>query len=172
MPVIGVSDLLTMFEWANHHKAARKKAVAEWLDAVFTDLDDLARIWRGLSASLEVAEVDREVERAVAVIRRGGDRGSQIWLAGRLQGFYGAASQVLRDKAGGQVRDDFIQALGKVLLERHKARDILDRQLMVGSLDPANATLHIHDMASAADALQKEVVALQVLIKTFKATNV
>ena len=172
MSVVGVSDVWKMFEWANGRKAARKQAVGEWLDAVYNDLEDLAKIWRRLSASLDAAELDHEVHRAVAVIRRGDDAGSQQWLAGRLLRFYEAASTVLRGRREVDMPNNFVQSLGHVLLERRKAREVFDEHFNGRTIDPTNTELHLRDMTSAADALQREAAALQVLIKTFKPTSV
>ncbi|MBL8219312.1 MAG: hypothetical protein JNL62_08775 [Bryobacterales bacterium] len=54
-------------------------------------------------------------------------------------------------------------------MARNDARELLDEQPQIVTLSADLAQHPATDMMSAVDALQKEIVALQALIKEFKA---
>lgn len=168
MALIGVGDLWKMFEWAHGREARNRKAIEEWLDAVYTDLSDLSQVWIKISSM--AAAVPREDWRQVfAVFRRGADPQSQSVLAGRLEEFYRSASAVLHQQGRVRFGDSFVDHLGRIIMARNGARELLDEQPHFVTLSADLAQHPATDMMSAVDALQKEIVALQALIEEFKA---
>jgi hypothetical protein len=92
---LSIADVWKVFEWANHRKAESKAAVSEWLDSVYTDLEDLSRVWFRICENLDVANEKHEIDEAVKIIHRGELRSLQSLYASRLEEFYRATSLVL-----------------------------------------------------------------------------
>ena len=112
---LGVSDVWKMFEWANHKKADNKAAVTEWLEAVYSDLNELSEVWIKIASALETADVDGEVAEAFEIINRRSDALSQRMFRERRVQFYESASSVLPLPKKTEFRDSFIEKLGDLL---------------------------------------------------------
>jgi hypothetical protein len=181
MGVIGIADVWKMFEWAHKEwrgpKTQRKAAAIEWLEEVRKELRDLSEIWIEICNKIEDGRLktlpdirahpgvslylDLEVEPGVALI--------QQRINYQLRNFYQSASRVLvgQDK----FQRDFLYALKTLLIERDKARRVIDQGRGVILIDSSSAADGLGTLRSASEAIQKEVAALQVLIANFKANG-
>ena len=175
-----VADVWKMFEWYGGKRTEQKKAVCEWLDSVYTDLEDLSAVWFKICATLETADENNEIEKALTIIWRGRDARSQWLFSGRLKGFYNSvsrvlwanrsiASRVLGPNRGTDFHRDFVDTLGSLLVERQRAREILDKEMASPSIRAEARREMLLRLREHAEAIQQEAVSLQVLIKTFKA---
>ena len=164
---LSIGDVWKVFEWANHRKAESKAAVAEWLGSVYIDLEDLSRVWFRICEKLDDANEGHEIEKALKIINRGDLGISQYAFAGRLHNFYSSASLVLGTKQASEFHKDFVNHLGSLLWERNRTRRMLTELRPGQSPDEASAILV--KMREQTEAIQREAVSLQVLIKTFKA---
>jgi len=166
---LSIADVWKVFEWANRRKADSKAAVSEWLDSVYTDLEDLSSVWFKICENLDDANEKHELDEALKIIHRGELRSQQSLYAGRLEEFYRAASLVLGSKQASDFHGDFVFKLATVLQQRYRARQILDKELPLSRVSPENSSETLLQMRKVAEAIQREAVSLQVLIKTFKA---
>jgi hypothetical protein len=166
---LSIADVWKVFEWANRRKAESKTAVSEWLDSVYTDLEDLSRVWFRICENLDNANEKHEIEQAVKIIHRGELRSLQSLYASRLEEFYGATSLVLGSRQNSDFHGDFVLKLATVLQQRYRARQILEKELPLSTVAPENISETLLQMRKMAEAIQRDAVSLQVLIKTFKA---
>ncbi len=90
-------------------------------------------------------------------------------FAGRLLGFYHSASKVLGANHSTDFHSNFVDNLGSLLLERERARRMLDKEIASPSVRAEARREMLLRLREHAEAIQQEVVSLQVLIKTFKA---
>jgi hypothetical protein len=167
---LSLADVWKVFEFAQGRKAESKAAVCGWLDSVYTDLEDLWKVWFRICERLDDANEKHEITEALKIIRRGELGFSQCAFAGRLRNFYKSASIVLGSNHA-DFRDDFVDTLGELLQERDRARSMLDEVLPTTTLASVNTDETLLKMREQAEAIQREVVSLQVLIKTFKAQS-
>jgi len=105
------------------------------------------------------------------MILKRGPLTSQAAYAGRLNGFCESASTVLGEDDGYAVfYGNFIYKLGEVLISRQNA--IARPKKLPAILVPSTSgTELLSGLRQRAELIQREVVSLQVLIKTFKAQN-
>jgi hypothetical protein len=70
MPIIGVSDIWKMFEWLHGNEKSNReqdhKRVEGWLDAVYSDINDLSDIWLKISAGRQLSS--KEAERGSEIL--------------------------------------------------------------------------------------------------------
>jgi hypothetical protein len=59
---LAVSDIWKVYEWANRRKTDNKAAVVEWLDAVYSDLEEVSKVWIRIADSSETAYIDGDVK--------------------------------------------------------------------------------------------------------------
>jgi hypothetical protein len=154
---VSVSDLWKMFAWANGQEAKNKKAVSEWLDAVYTDLEDFSRVWFRLCDSTETAGDEKEMARALKIINRGTGTNAAA-PEGRIIAFYESASRALGYKRKADFHREFIDKL-------------LDKKFQTGSLTSQAATKRLIQMRAFALTVEQDLLSLQALIKTFKAQS-
>jgi hypothetical protein len=173
MPIIGVTDIWKMFEWLHGNEKSNReqdhKRVEGWLDAVYSDINDLSDIWLKISAGRQLSS--EEAERGSEIL---GDieamRTPQALVATSLGQFYRSATQVLRPN--NPFRDEFLDGLGSLLVKRVEVRDALDRIF----LDRIFGLQHVskedlEKVKVAAFELQKQAAILKAEITTFKATR-
>ena len=152
---LSVADLWTMFAWANSNPAKNKTQVCEWLDAVHTDLEDFSRVWVKICESIETANDEKELARALKIINRGAGANHNA-SEGRVITFYESASRALGYKRKADFHREFIDK-------------ILDPNSRRASLTSQSATQRLIQMRAFAQTIQQDIVSLQVLIKSFKA---
>ncbi|HSY64435.1 MAG TPA: hypothetical protein VK829_07545, partial [Terriglobales bacterium] len=118
----------------------------------------------------DIEKVNRVLDRDLPdyMLHENRERMQRI-LAGRLGQFYGYASEVLRQKHQQRMHNSFSQSLGRLLTVRNRARELLDATLAPVGSDSREMLDTVDQMKTAVNQLQDEAVALQVLIKTFKA---
>jgi len=63
MPLTAALDLWKVFEWANKRKAEDKAAIVEWLESVYSDLEDLSKVWFEICKNLENANDDGKLKK-------------------------------------------------------------------------------------------------------------
>jgi hypothetical protein len=165
MPLISVSDLWKMFEFANGRKAADKAAVSKWLSAVYDDLEELANHWRALCGSMVDSKQDRQCILHILNIKPL----PNVRSFSRLKAFYDSGSLVLGARHP-EFRDTFLDALASVIQKRQNIQAIL-RTNRRAALAVENMSDRVVDLSSAHEALDDEVAKLQVLIRTFDATE-
>lgn len=164
-----LSEIWRVFEWAYGRKAENKKAVCEWLEAVYGDLESLSKVWFRICKSLETKRKNEAIDRARNFIVRSEMISRQSGFAGRLMEFNNSASLVLGTKETADFHSDFVNRLGKLLSYRRNLRMIFEKELPIALADPELAKMTLLRMGEEAEAIQREAVSLQVLIRTFKA---
>ena len=171
--MIGVSDIWKMFEWTYRNlsgsRKERKTAIVQWLDEVNRNLTILSDTWLSICNGVEGSEFQSPGE----ALRKSGIEnvlGGQSIAAGVLKKFYESATAVMGGRVELKFHTDFNNALGTLLYERDIARTIIDSQERIVALDSRNTRADaLKDVRTAADSLQREVIALRVLITNFKA---
>jgi hypothetical protein len=169
MSVIGVSELWKIFEWLHgtvkgNRDEYRKRAEA-WLDAVYADIKDLSDIWLKLSTGRHLSS--KQTKHASEILAETSAlRIAQSVTYTKLGQFYLSASQVLPYN-NNPFRDEFLDGLGSLLVNRNEARGILDR--IFGRRDVGEDD--VERLKAAALELQKQAAILQAQITTFKATR-
>jgi hypothetical protein len=144
-----------MFACAHGQETRNKKAVCEWLDAVYTDLEDFSRVWVRICESLETADDEKEIARALKIMNRGAAT-TEGTCDGRIIAFYESASTALGYKRKADFHREFIEKL-------------LDRESRPHAPTLQSATKRLIQMRAFAQTIQQDLASLQVLIKTFKA---
>jgi hypothetical protein len=171
MPAIGVSDIWKIFEYKTSETRRNRQAVIEWLESVYAGLDELSKLWREVVSKATAQQPDYEA-RAKAkrfIYAYTFYSPHNIIFYSRLHEFYRAASEVLGEKNGAFV-NTFVDALANVLQGRDEVRRTIERDGGLTTLSP-DAQKPFNDVVAAELALQAEIAKLQVVIKTFKATN-
>lgn len=171
---ISVDNVLKIFELATGRRATERACMIEWLDAVYSDLEELSVLWMKIMGDVESAQA-QESKDALEILYSRGFRDNlhlqkRIW--GRLLEFYRSATEVLSGTTPGRplpekYRDHFIFDLGSILAARLKARQLIPEEYgMWMYLADRAVTM---SMREAYDKLQDEIAGLQVLIKNIKA---
>src|SRR5215467_6924854 len=163
---IGVSDVFKIFEFATGRKAERRERVIEWLDAVYSDLEELSQLWVKIMADTESADLQESKQALDILYSRGFDENLHLQraLAGRLLQFYLSATKVLGNNKSRRIVSEedknlFMFKLGSVLAARLKARNIVDDRWQFRFAErPVSLSLE-----NAYVSLQDELVSLQVL---------
>jgi hypothetical protein len=158
-----------MFEWVNGKMSGSKKeqkaAVIEWLEEVNRDLTRLSDLWLTIGNEESFRFDPTKFERTgfSALLTQGS-------TAARLNMFYESATAVIGGRTEGQWHCNFVHSLALLLLNRDRARAIIDGQRQMVRLDSRNdAATDLRDLRSAGIAIQNEIATLQVLITNFKA---
>jgi hypothetical protein len=168
MPVLGVSDIWKMFEWLHGSVKSNRqedhKRVEAWLDAVYKDIQDLSDIWLKISVGRQLSS--KQTQRGSKILHDiEAMRIPQALVSTSLGQFYRTASLVLH--SNNPFRDEFLDGLGSLLVNRNEARGILDR--MFGRQDVSKED--VERLKAAAFELQKQAAILKADITTFKATR-
>jgi hypothetical protein len=62
---VSVADLWKIFEWAKGKKAEDKRAICDWLDSVYADLENLSESWLKISRMQYSSSGGKEVVQVI-----------------------------------------------------------------------------------------------------------
>jgi hypothetical protein len=170
MSFLSAGDIWKVAEWVSGQKvgskAARKKAAEAWLDSVYTDLEELSRLWLELATfKYDEAKADRASELVGQLFKL---RAPQYVVSTRLEEFYRATSSVLG--ADNPFQLQFLENLGKLLVQRRALCEMVDR-VESGSSDLSHDEELASAMKSGTIELQRQCAVLQAAITSFKSAR-
>lgn len=168
---LSITDLWKIFR---ERGKTEKDQIVEWLESVTKEAKDLASIW---------AQLVRDAEDGV---RLGSRAHLETWEVmyryaphanephrSELGYFYGAASSVLGGRIHEGLHAQIVHRLAQVLVSRDCTQQtyiaLFSKIRAATFIDSENKPADLHDLKTTFIALQKEVAALDALVKTFKA---
>jgi hypothetical protein len=179
MPIFSASDFVKIVEWLQGNSRMRKGAIIDWLDAVYSDLEELSQAWIKLCAALGTPEERKEIEKVGLILYRDSPEREinetvnkvsmrQIIVAERLRAFYHCASLVLGGREAIEFHEEFLMQLGRLFHTRDEYKKKHEEVFGSRRFWQTEAE-EKQRMLDLAELLQKEVASMQVTITTFKA---
>ncbi len=150
-----------------------KSRVSEYLELIAVEARDLADIWERIGddiidkgfASLANSEAMNEFRNVI--------RPKNARPYYRLNNFYEQISIVTHGKVDNQLRETFINHLGRLIFQREVTLESYKKMIrkcqVTCFIDESNSHFDFEDFSALAQGLNKEAAALEVLAKTIKA---
>jgi hypothetical protein len=153
-------------------KRRNKEDVARWLDEVAADARKLADIWVDVVRQISKNGIGLHDEIEIQM-RIGGPNAAPF---SRLTRFYETASSVMGGRASDEVRRDFSDAVGSLVVNRNTAMRLCRTiNYTLGGMkllvDDGSSAADLGEFEKIVNLLNREAAALEVLAKNFRASG-